>query len=404
MPTSHLWEELKQDGGKIVYLVLDGLGGLPGDDGATELEAAKTPNLDRLASESSCGLLEIVGPGITPGSGPGHLALFGYDPQKYLIGRGVLSALGIEFPLEEGDVAARINFASLADDGTVADRRAGRIDTETNQRLCETLRGSIDLNFDGRFFLETVSEHRAVLVLRGEGLGGRVSDTDPQRVGERPLEAQASASDSETTARLVRSFVAQAHRALEEETSSAANGLLLRGFEKYHRLPSLRERFGLDAICIADYPMYRGLSRLLQFEVAPKPGGIEACLGALSQVYDDAHDFFFLHVKDTDKAGEDGDFARKVEAIETVDRALPSLVEVDPDVLVVTADHSAPATMSAHSWHPVPVLLRARYARRDPVTRFDENACIQGSLGMRPATDLMGLALAHAGRLKKYGA
>ena len=386
MSMSELWERLKQDGGKIVYLVLDGLGGLPDEKrGGTELEVARTPNLDRLASESSCGLLEIVGPGITPGSGPGHLSLFGYDPEQYLIGRGVVSALGIDFNMEEGDVAARINLATVDGEGKVVDRRAGRIGSETNRELCDRLREAVELDFDGRYFLETVSEHRAVLILRGAGLGGQVTDTDPQKVGVRPIEARATGQDSEKTAALVRSFVEQARKMLAD--ASPANALLLRGFEKYRRLPSLRERFGLAGICIADYPMYRGLSRLLGLHVAPPPGGIEACLETLDSLYDGDRNFFFLHVKDTDKAGEDGDFEAKVRAIEAVDQALPKLLAAEPDVLVVTADHSAPAAMAAHSWHPVPVCLSARHARRDGVERFSESACTQGALGFRRATD-----------------
>jgi 2,3-bisphosphoglycerate-independent phosphoglycerate mutase len=404
MSTSGIVEQLVQEGGKIAILVLDGLGGLPREeDGRTELEAARTPNLDDLARRSSCGLLEIVGPGITPGSGPGHLALFGYDPVEHLIGRGVLSALGIDFAVEVGDVAARINFATLDGEGRVTDRRAGRLSTDRNRELCERLRESVELDFEGRYFLETASEHRAVLVLRGEGLGGHVGDTDPQRTGVEPLEARATDEDSERTAALVRSFAEQARRVLAEGDGEAS-GLLLRGFEKYRPLQSLRERFGLRAACVADYPMYRGLSRLLGFDVLPRPGGIEACLGSLASLYDGDHDFFFLHVKDTDKAGEDGDFDAKVAVLETVDRALPSLLEVEPDVLAVTGDHSSPAAMAAHSWHPVPVLLHARLARRDAVEGFGETGCARGSLGLRPAKDLMALALGHAGRLKKYGA
>jgi 2,3-bisphosphoglycerate-independent phosphoglycerate mutase len=404
VPTNEILDTLTQQGGRIALLVLDGLGGLPREeDGRTELEAARTPHLDDLARRSSCGLLEMVGPGITPGSGPGHLALFGYDPVEHLIGRGVLSALGIDFAIEEGDVAVRINFATLDEDGRVTDRRAGRLPTERNRELCQRLRKSIELDLDGRYFLETVSEHRAVLVLRGKGLGGQVGDTDPQRTGVPPLEAKATAEGSERTAALVRSFVEQARQVLADE-GAEANGLLLRGFESYRPMPSLGERFGLKAACVADYPMYRGLSRLLGFDVLPPPGGIEACLGTLASIDDGDHDFFFLHVKDTDKAGEDGDFDAKVAAIEAVDRALPALVEAEPDVLAVTGDHSTPSAMAAHSWHPVPLLLHARLARRDHLGGFGESECGRGSLGLRPARDLMGLLLAHAGRLKKYGA
>lgn len=401
---SELWEELAiPEGGKIVYLVLDGVGGLPDKErGGTELQVAKTPNLDKLAENSSCGLLEIVAPGVTPGSGPGHLTLFGYHPLKYRLGRGVLSSLGIDFDLQEEDVAARANFATMDSDGKISDRRAGRIGTDLNQRLCQKIRDKISLDFTGEFFFETVSEHRAVLVLRGQNLGGDLPDTDPQRTGIDPKPPQANSEGSEETARLVNSFIEQVKEILADE--APANMVLLRGFEQYHPLPSLRDRFKLKGICIADYPMYRGVSRLLGMDVLPRPGGMEQRFKALTDCYGDDYDFYFLHVKKTDSYGEDADFDHKVNLIESVDRLIPQVTDLEPDVLVVTADHSTPAIMGRHSWHPVPVMLFAATAKVDPVASFDEYACIQGSLGTRPGTHLMGLALANAGRLQKFGA
>ena len=401
---SELWEELAiPEGGKIVYLVLDGVGGLPDKErGGTELQVAKTPNLDKLAENSSCGLLEIVAPGVTPGSGPGHLTLFGYHPLKYRLGRGVLSSLGIDFDLHEEDVAARANFATMDSDGKISDRRAGRIETDLNQRLCQKIRDKISLDFTGEFFFETVSEHRAVLVLRGQNLGGDLPDTDPQRTGIEPKPPQANSEGSAETARLVNSFIEQVKEILADE--APANMVLLRGFEQYHPLPSLRDRFKLKGICIADYPMYRGVSRLLGMDVLPRPGGMEQRFKALTDCYGDDYDFYFLHVKKTDSYGEDADFDHKVNLIESVDRLIPQVTDLEPDVLVVTADHSTPAIMGRHSWHPVPVILFAATAKVDPVASFDEYACIQGSLGTRPGTHLMGLALANAGRLQKFGA
>ncbi len=398
-----LWEELaREDGGTIVYLVLDGIGGLSGPAaGGTALQRAETPNLDGQARVASCGLLEIVGPGITPGSGPGHLALFGYDPVEHAVGRGVLSALGVDFPLREGDVAARVNFATLDGEGRVADRRAGRLATGENRRLVGLLREGLELDLDGELFLETVAEHRAVLVLRGDGLGGGVGDTDPQRTGARPREARAHDEGSRTTAALVREIDAQAREILAGER---ANGVLLRGFDRHRRWRGLHERFRLRGLCLADYPMYRGVSRLLGMELAEPPGGLEARFDALAERQGDGHDLYFLHVKQTDSRGEDGDLDAKVRAIEEVDRLLPRLLQRPPDVLVVTGDHSTPASMGAHSWHPVPVMIRADHALADGVRTFDELACAGGVLGLRPARDLMGLALAHAGRLRKYGA
>ena len=401
---TEIWEDLAVPrGGKIVYLVLDGVGGLSDPQrGGTELQVAHTPHLDALAQQSSCGLLEVVGPGITPGSGPGHLTLFGYHPLKYRLGRGVLSALGIDFNLQVGDVAARVNFATVDGDGLVSDRRAGRIATELNERLCQKIRDKVTLDFGGEFFFETVSEHRAVFVLRGSGLGGHLPDTDPQQTGVAPLVPEATAPDSHQTATLVRSFIEEVKQVLADE--APANMILLRGFEQYQPLPSLQERFKLNGVCIADYPMYRGVSRLIGMDVLPKPGGIAQRFEALQKCYGDDYDFYFLHIKKSDSFGEDADFDSKVKLIEQVDRLLPQVTQLNPDVIVVTADHSTPAVMGKHSWHPVPVMIHAKLARVDSVATFDEYACEYGTLGIRSGIHIMGLALANAERLQKFGA
>ena len=401
---TELWDNLATpQGGKIIYVVLDGVGGLGDKErGGTELQVANTPNLDKIARESSCGLLEIVAPGVTPGSGPGHLTLFGYHPLKYRLGRGVLSSLGIDFDLKEGDVAARANFATMDREGKISDRRAGRIATELNQRLCQKICDRVELDFAGEFFFKTVSEHRAVLVLRGNDLGGNIGDSDPLSTGIKPKPLQADSEASEKTARLVNSFVEQVKEVLADELP--ANTILLRGFEQYHPLPSLRDRFKLKGVCIADYPMYRGVSKLLGMEVLPAPGGIEQRFKTLCDCYGEDYDFYFLHIKKTDSYGEDADFDDKVQLIETIDRLMPQVTALEPDVLVVTADHSTPAVMGRHSWHPVPAMLCSNTAKIDTVSSFDEYACIHGSLGTRPGVDLMGLALANAGRLQKFGA
>ncbi len=404
MDITTIWEDLVWErGGRIVYLVLDGLGGIPHPaTGCTELQAANTPNLDALAQESSCGLLEIVGPGITPGSGPGHLTLFGYDPIRYRVGRGVLSALGIDFELQPGDVAARANFATVDQKGRVTDRRAGRIATELNRQLTQKIRDQVSLDFAGTFFFKTVSEHRAVLVLRGDNLSGQLPDTDPQSTGIPPEKPKAKTEDAKKTALLVQSFLRQAAEILADE--DPANMVLLRGFERFEPLPSLQQRFALKGVCIADYPMYRGVSRLIGMDVVPRPGGLDERFNVLSSIYGEDYDFYFLHVKKTDSLGEDADFDSKVAKLEHVDKLLPQVTDLNPDVLVVTADHSTPAVMGRHSWHPVPVMLKGKYARVDDVERFDDYACAKGMLGLRPGTHLMGLALANAGRMQKFGA
>lgn len=404
MDVSTVWEGLiRKDSGKIIYIVLDGAGGLPDPEtGETEFQSAYTPNLNRLAQESACGLLDIMGPGITPGSGPGHLALFGYDPLRCDPGRGPLSALGIDFDLQEGDVAARVNFASVDAEGRVTDRRAGRIDTETNLRLCKRIRETVELDMGGEVFLETVSEHRAVLVLRGPQLGGNLKDTDPQETGTPPFDPEPQDQESRKTADAVRSFIRQAGEVLAGEEQ--ANAVLLRGFRQYAPLPSLESRFGLQGVCVARYPMYRGLSRLLGLDVPPAPESLEDAFQSLERLYEWSYTFYFLHIKKTDSTGEDGSFDRKAKVFESVDALIPQVANHVRDVLVVTADHSTPARMASHSWHPVPVMIRALYARVDSVQAFHEEACLHGSLGMRPGLHLMGLALAHAGKLRKFGA
>ena len=386
---------------KIVLLVLDGLGGAPTEPGGTtELEAARTPNLDALAARSSCGLSIAVSQGITPGSGPGHLSLFGYDPLRYEIGRGVLEALGIGFDLQPTDVAARGNFCTLDADGLIADRRAGRIPTEAGVKRVELLR-SIQLP-GVQTFVEPVKEYRLVLVLRGEGLSGDIHDTDPQQTGVAPLPAVAHSQAAERTAELANQWIAEAAHMLADHPP--ANMLTLRGFAVDPNLPKFPDIFKMRSAAVAVYPMYKGVSRLVGMEVLPVDGDSPADeIETVRQNWDE-HDFFFVHIKKTDSTGEDGNFDGKVHVIETVDEALPALLDLEPDVLVVTGDHSTPAALKSHSWHPLPILLSARTGRNDPVTEFEETACLGGSLGHIRHVDIMPLALAHALRLTKYGA
>lgn len=387
---------------KIVFLVMDGLGGLPapGRD-ETELEAARTPNLDLLARQSACGLLDPVGYGITPGSGPAHFALFGYDPVKNNIGRGILEGAGIDFPMTEKDLLVRINFATLDREGRVSDRRAGRIDNETNQRICGKLHDRVRLGGGVEVIFRSVREHRALLVLRGEGLREEIAETDPQQTGVPPLPPRALVPEAEKTSALFSEVIEKTRAVLADEEK--ANMMLLRGYARYRRYPSLRERFGLNALAIAGYPMYRGIARLLGMEVAAPTDTIKAEIDLLRESFS-RHDFFFVHVKPTDSRGEDGSFDAKVRVIEEVDALVPLVMGLRPDVLVVTGDHSTPAVLASHSWHPVPVLLFADTSRPDRVERFGERDCIQGGLGRMPMVHLMGLALAHAKRLEKFGA
>jgi 2,3-bisphosphoglycerate-independent phosphoglycerate mutase len=385
---------------RIVLLSSDGLGGLPHpDSGKSEMETARLPNLNALAARSACGLLRHVAPGITPGSGPGHLGLFGYDPLKYMVGRGVLEALGIEFDLRAGDVAARGNFCTVDGQGHITDRRAGRISTDVCIRLTERLRTISAPGLD--VLVEPVKEHRFVLVLRGEGLSGRLSETDPQALNTPPLPVRALEPGARRTADAVNAFVDQARRLLSD--AAPANMVLLRGFDRLPELPRFPQIYGLRAAAIAAYPMYRGLAKVVGMEVLKTGSTFADELATLHQ-HRDAYDFFFLHYKDTDKAGEDGDFAAKVAALERLDAFLPELERLGPDVLVVTGDHSTPSVLAAHGWQPVPLLLWSRYCGADPVTAFNERACAAGTLGVMPAQHLMPLILANALRLTKFGA
>ena len=391
---------------KIVFLVMDGIGGAPmSEGGPTELEAANTPNLDALAARSICGFTEPISPGITPGSGPGHLGVFGYDPCRYIIGRGVLEALGIDFDLQPQDIAARGNFCSVDEEGRVTDRRAGRIPTETNAELVALLRGKVHLP-DVEVFIETVKEHRFVLVLRTEGLAGGVTESDPQKLGVlplpiEPLEDAVDRAAAQRTADLANDFISQAQAAMAGQRP--ANMILLRGLDQRPTLPTMEEVFGLRAAAIAVYPMYRGLAKLVGMTALPSGSTLADELDALERAWHD-YDFFYLHYKYTDSRGEDGDFAAKVAVIEEFDSIVPRVMALQPDVVVVTGDHSTPALLKAHSWHPVPSMLYSRYCRCGEARAYNERACARGGMGRIQAVDLMPLALANSLRLAKFGA
>jgi 2,3-bisphosphoglycerate-independent phosphoglycerate mutase len=386
---------------KIVLLVMDGLGGLPREAGGrTELESARKPNMNALAARSALGLADPVGAGITPGSGPGHLGLFGYDPYKYEIGRGVLEALGIDFDLGPDDVAARGNFATADSNHNLTDRRAGRISTEKNRELVDLLR---TIKLPGvQVFVETVKEHRFVIVMRGSNLGDDLADTDPGRLGVPPLPILARSASSAQTASLVNDFVAQAEKLLADK--HPANSILLRGFAKRPSLPTLQQTYGLRSASIAVYPMYRGVSKLVGMTALKVDGEtIPDEFTTLERNWNE-FDFFYLHVKKTDSAGEDGDFDRKVHAIEEVDTQIPRLLALNPDVFAITGDHSTPAVLKSHSWHPVPVLLFSAYARAGGPADFGETSGSRGTLGRFPAKELMPLLVAHSLRFGKFGA
>jgi len=394
-------EMLTPNKSKIVMLVMDGLGGLAQEPGGlTELETAKTPNMDALTGRAAIGLSEVVAPAFSPGSGPGHMALFGYDPLETLIGRGVLEAMGIGFPLTHQDVAVRANFCTMDANGNITDRRAGRIPTEENAKRVEILR---QIKVPGvEIFVEPVKEYRFVLVLRGEGLNANIPDNDPQITGVPALPIKAEDAASEKTAEILRQWWAQANQLLKGH--EPANSCLLRGISKDPGMPRFPEVFGLRSAAVAVYPMYKGVARLVGMDVIQHDAETPAQEFEVVKQHWNEYDFFFVHIKKTDSYGEDGKFNERVHVIETVDEALPILLDLKPDVLIITGDHATPAKLMRHSWHPVPVLLAADCARFGKPTKFGETNCATGTLGFIKHIDIMPLALAHALRLGKYGA
>ncbi len=390
--------------GKLVLLVLDGVGDIAtaATRYRTPLEAATTPHLDDLARVSAMGRMIPVLPGITPGSGPGHLGLFGYDPVITQVGRGVIETLGLGVDLREGDVAARGNFCTVNAEGIVTDRRAGRIATVLNQVLCQKL-GAIRKIGETEVIIKSGRSHRFVVVFRGGGIAGPLSDSDPHQEGApiRPVVAKSATDKAKAAAEVVTRFYKQALPLLAGDYP--ANGFLLRGITHLSRIPTFEERFQLRGAAIAVYPMYKGLAQLIGMQ---KLEGARNTEQEFQQYVDefDHFDYFFIHVKSTDTAGEDGNFDQKVAVIEEVDKALPTLLQKRPGVLAITGDHSTPALLKSHSWHPQPVLLHSPVSGSDKLSRFNETNANRGSLGVFQSKFLIRLMMANAGLYDKFGA
>lgn len=403
MKTELLKTLVQKNEQKILLLVLDGLGDIPHPScGESALTHAQTPHLDLLASRSELGLTSPVADGITPGSGPGHLGLFGYDPLETIIGRGVLGGLGVDFPMEVGDLAVRVNFCTVDKSGIVIDRRAGRLPTLENERLCQRIREKVNPPQGIYFFFQTEKEHRALLVLRGSKLSQEVCETDPLATGLPPVFPKALSGAGETTSRHLHFVLSQIGEVLKQE--AVANMVLLRGYAIYQKIESMQERFGLNPVAVTEYPMYRGLAKLVGMRTTKPYGSFAEGIGLVNQLWKE-HDFFFLHFKKTDSAGEDANFPAKVAALEVVDRHIPMILALKADVLVIAGDHSTPAALGNHSWHPVPFLLSAKYIRPSRAPRFDEEACvIHGLWPNLAAKNLITLMLANSNKLKKFGA
>lgn len=389
----------KENEKKIVMIIMDGLGGFPSANGKTELETANIPNMDELAKGGALGLIDPIAQGMTPGSGPAHFSLFGYDPVKNDIGRGALAAAGIGFDLKGGDVAARINFCTIDEKGIVTDRRAGRIATDINAELCKKL-DKIKIQ-DIELFVRPVKDHRAVVVFRGKGLSEHVSDTDPQNTGLLTLEPKATKPEGEKTAQTAKKFVDNAKEILKAD--KPANMILLRGFAECPSIPSFKDVYKLNAAAIAVYPDYKGVARVCKMDVLDTGTEEEDEIKTLEKNWT-GYNFFYVHIKKTDSYGEDGNFDAKVKVIEKVDNLIPRIVALKPDLLIITGDHSTPALYAAHSFHPVPILFWGKWVRPDLALKFGETECTRGGLGRFPSSEIMALALAHTQKLNKFGA
>ncbi len=407
MKLDALYSELTlKTNAKLVLVVLDGLGDIATreQNNLTPLEAAATPNLDAIARNSAQGRMIPVAPGITPGSGPGHLGLFGYDPLEYQVGRGVIEALGLGLELKPGDVCARANFATLDPKGVVADRRAGRIPTETCEKLCALLAAKIKKIGDTQVIIRAGKEHRFVVVFRGKGLEGPLTDADPNREGfaiptVKPRDPKNA--KQKKMAKLIAEFYKKALPILKNE--KPANGFLMRGIAHQPHIPLFVDRYLLKPAALAVYPMYKGLSQLVGMAKIEGPQTIAEQFERYLALHDQ-YDFFFIHYKYTDKAGEDGNFAAKKKAIEDFDAALPILLRKQPDVLAITGDHSTPCSLKGHSWHPQPVLLHSAASGSDKLERFTETGANVGSLGVFEAKYLIRLMQANAKMFDKFGA
>ncbi|HNQ47146.1 MAG TPA: 2,3-bisphosphoglycerate-independent phosphoglycerate mutase [Syntrophorhabdus sp.] len=387
---------------KLIFLILDGVGDIPNPQFSytTPLEAAKKPNIDSLAREKGIlGRIIPVDIGITPGSGPGHLSLFGYDPLEHEIGRGVLEVLGLNMDLQDGDLAARANFCTIRDN-IVVDRRAGRIPTEETVRICEKISSAIPEIEGVKLLIKPGKSHRFAVIFRGKNLSEHLTDADPHKDHLPVVFSEPKDDKAIFASHIVNTFIEKVAVLLKGE--KAANGVLLRGFSAKPAIPSFSDNYGMKALAIATYPMYRGIAKVLGMDVKDETKDYQEMLKALRDNYD-SYQFFFLHIKETDLAGEDGNFPQKVAAIETVDPMIPEIYTLNPQVLVITGDHSTPCPMKGHSWHPVPLLLVTKTGERDGMA-FHEKNCVTGSIGTIYSKQLMPLVLAHGLRLDKYGA
>ncbi len=406
-----------------VLVILDGLGDriIPALKGKTPLQAAKTPTFDRLAMEGQNGLMDVLGPGITPGSDAAHLTLFGYDFKESYPGRGPLEALGAGLPSKPGDVAFRSNFATVDDNLVVIDRRAGRDFTDDEHRALEDALKGIEIDGVKVHFVATV-EHRGAIVLEGEGLSGEISDIDPHETGKKILESKPDVPEARKTADVVNKLVKLTYERLrdsdlnklrEQRGLPAANVLLLRGPGKHAQIPTLKERYGISSVCLAGGALYIGCAKYVGMDYIPvegQTGTIDTNFDNIAkkaiEVIKSGVNYLFIHIKATDNASHDGNHEEKVLAIERTDTMVGKiLAEVrDKVVIALTGDHTTPVLVGEHTCDPVPILFWSNFIRPDSVKQFSEIDAPHGALHSIRGIDVMPLLLGYAGYIEKIGA
>ncbi len=398
---------------KIVFIVFDGLADRPIKElgNKTPLEVANKPNLDELAKRGVNGLLDIISPGKRIGSDVAHLSILGYDPYKYYTGRGPLEASGIGLELDSNDVAFRANFATVSEDFTVIDRRAGRIKEGTKE--LEKAINEIDIGVD--FIFKASVAHRGALVLKGKGLSDKVSDTDPHEVGVKVMEAKPleNTKEAKRTAEIINEFTKKVHEVLNNHRVNVerakrglpkANIVLLRGAGRTPKLEPFEKRYGIKGACIAKTAIIKGIARLLGMEVIDSK---EDFLERGKQIFEalNRNDFVLLNIKEPDEAGHDGNYEKKIKIIEEADKMIGMFLDyVEENYLVVLSDHTTPVSFRDHTGDEVPVLIAGPEVRSDDVTTFSERSVYKGYLNRIRALDLMTYMLNLTNRLEKYGA
>jgi 2,3-bisphosphoglycerate-independent phosphoglycerate mutase len=418
------WRELRL---KAILFIVDGMADRPVKElnWKTPLEAARKLSLDQIAKAGICGMVDPIAPGTPPGSDAATLALLGYDALKVYSGRGALEALGSGVKVQPGDVAFRCNFATISQKSVVLDRRAGRISNEDATRLARSLsKVKLGKSLNADFLFKNTIQHRAVLTLKGPKLSTAVSDSDPEKVGEKVLQVKPldNSSEAKSTAKILNELLREFQKVLknypvnEERIKHGlppANIILCRGAGTIPNLKLLSEIYGVKAVCIAAAPLVRGVCRVAGMKLVYVKGATgtpqtdymakaRAAVQALKSC-----DLVLLHVKAADVASHDGKAKQKIEVIENIDRMAGYLLDkvcLDSTYLAVTADHTTSTVTGNHEGDPVPIAIIGPYVRRDDTKEYNERSCAKGGLGRIRGLDLMPILMNFLGKAEKFGA